>query len=133
MAYLCINLFNKPDRIPLEPDEAIVRLQEQFPEAIVLPGDQLALSAARAEQNLDQANPSNRAVVQKLRWDAQNLGPAHAFFIPGPRRRIDGVIKRYQADFDGHAPCDEGLQGADHRLSSFPDPARHGRRRSGRV
>ncbi len=109
MAYLSVNLFDYRDQAQLDPDEAVVRLQEKFPEAIVLPGDQLALSARRAEQNVDQSNSAERAVVQKLRWDAQNLGPAYAFYIPcGPGARIDGVLKRYQADFDSEAPFTGG-------------------------
>ena len=111
MAYLCINLFNQRDRGRLDPDEAIVRLQEQFPDAIVLPGDQLALSARRAEHNLDQTNPADRAIIQKLWWDAEHLGPAYAFYIPvGPRSRISGVLKRYQADFVVDTPLTEGMR-----------------------
>jgi hypothetical protein len=102
MDYLYVNLFNERDRGRLNPDEAIVRLQQQFPEAIILPGDQLALSARRAEQNLDQANSAQRAVAQKLRWDAQHLGPAYAFYIPaGPGPRIKYWIvgsERFQHD-----------------------------------
>ena len=90
-----------------------MRLQEQFAEAIVLPGDQLALSARRAEQKLDATKPADRAVIEKLWWDAEYLGPAYAFYIPaGPGTRIDGVLKRYQADFVGDAPFAEGLRGS---------------------
>jgi hypothetical protein len=111
MAYLYINLFDHRDQGRLDPDEAVVRLQEQFPEAIVLPGDQLSLSARRAEHNLDPANPANRAVAQKLCWDAQHLGPAYAFYIPaGPAARINGVVKRYQADFHCDAPIAEDMR-----------------------
>lgn len=110
MGYLSINLFDHRDRARIDPDQAVVRLQERFPEAIILPGDQLALSARKAEQKLDQSNAAERAVVQKLWWDAQHLGPAYAFYIPGgPGARIDGVLKRYQADFDSEAPFTEGM------------------------
>jgi len=111
MSYIYINLFNQRDRGQLNPDEAVVRLQERFPEANVLPGDQLALSARRAEENLKQTNPANRAVVQKLFWDAQYLGPAYAFRIPpGPAPSIEGVIKRYQADFHSDGRFPEGMR-----------------------
>src|SRR5437016_5352769 len=104
MSYFYINLFDQRDRGGLKPDEAIVRLQEQFPEAIVLPGDQLASTAHRAEEELDQAKPAEHAVVRKLWWDAQHLGPAYAFYIPAaPEGPIDGVIKRFQADFHSDA------------------------------
>jgi hypothetical protein len=110
MPYIYLNLFPQRERGQLDPDEAIVRLQECFPEAIVLPGDQLVLSAHRAEQNLDHTNPANRTVVRKLWWDAQHLGPAYAFHVPaGPGPRIDGIIKRYQADFSGDSPLSETM------------------------
>jgi hypothetical protein len=113
MAFIYLNLFPHRERGQLNPEDVIVRLQEAFPEAIVLPGDQLALSARRAEQNLDQTNPANRTVVQKLWWDARHLGPAYAFYIPAEpgSRRIDGVIRRYQADFHSDAPLSEAMQG----------------------
>jgi hypothetical protein len=111
MSYIYINLFSQRDRAQLNPDEVIVRVREHFPEAIVLPGDQLAFSAQRAEKNLDLTNPANRAVVQKLWRDSQQLGPAYAFHIPArPGPRIEGVIKRYQADFHSDAPFPEGMR-----------------------
>jgi len=105
MSYLFINLFSQRERCQLNPDEAILRLQEQFPEAIVLPGDQLTLSARRADRNLVLTNPANRVVVEKLARDAQHLGPAYAFQIPmADAPNIEGVIKRYQADFHCAVP-----------------------------
>src|SRR5438445_13793139 len=110
MSYVYINLFNKGVHAEVNPDEAIVRLQEQFPEAVVLPGDQLARSARRAEQ-LDQTNPANQTVVKKRWWDARNAGPAYAFYSPsGTGPRIEGVTKRYQA--------------AVHSDAAFPEAAR---------
>jgi hypothetical protein len=111
MPYLYINLLNERDRGQLRPDDAMVRLQEHFPEAIVLPGDQLALSAHRAQKNLDRGDPADQAVVQKLWWDAQHLGPAYAFYIPaGSEPRLEGVVKRYQADFHGPGRVSEGMR-----------------------
>src|SRR5260370_38892146 len=108
MPALHMNLLDQRDQGRLDPDEAVVRLQEQFPEAIVLPGDQLSQSAHRAEQNLDQANPANRAVVQKLWWDAQHLGPAYAFYIlAGPAAPTDSRLKPHQADFHSEPPIAE--------------------------
>jgi len=100
MSYVYIKLFNSGSHAELNPDKAIIRLQEQFPAAVVLPGDQLAVSAHRAEQHLDQSNPANQAVMKKLWWDVRHAGPAYAFYIPTETGlRIEGVIKRYQADF----------------------------------
>jgi hypothetical protein len=104
MSYIYINLSHQGTAAQLNPDEAIIRLQEHFPEAIVLPGDQLALGAQRTEQRLDPNRAADRAVVQKLWWDAQHSGPAYAFYIPaGTEPRIEGVIKRYQSDFQSDA------------------------------
>ena len=38
MSYLYINLYSQRDRANLDPEAAVLRLQKQFPEAIVLPG-----------------------------------------------------------------------------------------------
>lgn len=111
MFYLYVNLLHRDGQFQLNPDEAVVRLQEHFPEAIILPGDQLARSAQRAERQLDSANAAHRAVVAKLWWDAQHSGPAYAFFLPaGVEPRVDGVIKRYQADFHSDTPVSEPLR-----------------------
>jgi hypothetical protein len=111
MCYFYINLSRHGPVVRLDPDEAIIRLQELFPEAIVLPGDQLALAAQRTEQRLGQSEAANRAVIQKLWWDAQHSGPAYAFYVPpGAEPRIEGVIKRYQADFHSEAPLSSAMR-----------------------
>ena len=118
MSYLYLNLFDPRGRGgELNPDEHIARLKRYFQEAIVLPGDQLALSARRAEEKLDRANPADQAVIRKLWWDAQHLGPAYTFQIPaGQNGPIKGVIKRYQADFHSDATISEGMRA---RIKAF--------------
>jgi hypothetical protein len=76
MAYLFLNLYGQRERGHLDPDEAIVRLQEAFPEAIVRPGDQLFLRTRQAEQHLDPADAAQCVVVARLQDEARTLGPA---------------------------------------------------------
>jgi hypothetical protein len=60
---------------------------------------------------LDLTNPANRTVAQKPARDAQQLGPAYAFQIPtADGQKIEGVIKRYQADFHSDSPFPEEIR-----------------------
>jgi hypothetical protein len=108
--FIYVNLLRPGNPWRLDPDDAVVRLQQTFPEAIVLPGDQLVRSAQRADQSVDATNPAQRQVVEKLWWDARHSGPAYAFYLPiGTEERIDGVIKRFRADFYSDRTISESL------------------------
>jgi hypothetical protein len=111
MSYIFLNLFPQRDRGRLDPDQAIIRLQQHFPDAVLLPGDQLTQNAHMAAKQLDTSNRGNRAVAEKLARDARELGPANAFRIPtadGPP--IQGVSRRFQADFHSDAPIPHALR-----------------------
>jgi hypothetical protein len=117
MPYLYINVFRPGTPWQLNPDEAVIQLQQSFPEALVLPGDQLVRSALRAEQQLDARNPAENSVIEKLWWDAEHSGPAYGFYIPaGAEPRVDGVLKRYQADFVSTGAISEALHA---RITEF--------------
>jgi hypothetical protein len=110
MPYVYLNLFRPGTPWQLDPDAAVIRLQERFPEVIVLPGDQLVRSAQHAERQLDSTESAQKQVIDKLWWDADHSGPAYAFYFPaGTEPRVDGIIKRYQADFVSDTPLSESF------------------------
>jgi hypothetical protein len=99
----------------LDPRQAIQRLQDWFPEAVVLPGDQLARAADQAEVffadqlKSDRDGPESR-VIASLRGKASRYGPALAFRIPVDASRwIDGSARRVDITFQYDDPLPERL------------------------
>ena len=48
MGFLNLNLYGHPRGVSFDPEAVLRKVREQFPEATVLPGDQLAEQARRA-------------------------------------------------------------------------------------
>jgi hypothetical protein len=84
MAFLNLTRYQHPSGLAFDPDKVIQRVKAEFREATVLPGDQLAEEARRAEDRLGhqlKENPEGpaRRVVESLRRKAEAYGPAYAF------------------------------------------------------
>jgi hypothetical protein len=105
MPYLGLRLYRHPSGAVLDPAAVIQKLQKSFPEATLVPGDQLALRAERAEAFLGnelRANPEGpgRTVVETLRRNAREFGPAYAFEIPlACGQKIRGTARRFDVTF----------------------------------
>jgi hypothetical protein len=105
VSFLLLTLYKHPSGAILDPELVIRALRAYFPEAEVLPGDQLAAEADRAEAFLAdrfRANPEApaRRVVASLRRKAETYGPAYAFRIARPGGSpIRGTARRYDLIF----------------------------------
>lgn len=116
MSFLELNLFKHPSGAELDPGAVIPRLRAAFPEAEVLPGDQLAAEARRAEAFLAkelQANPNSPArwILESLRRKAQTYGPAYAFRISTEGGKvIKGNARRFNVTFLFDEPLPEDLR-----------------------
>jgi hypothetical protein len=105
MGFLELNLFRHPSGAELDPGAVIRKAQRWFPQALLIPGDQLALRAENAEalwaKEL-QADPNGRGriVVDTLWRNAREYGPAYAFRIPlEGAEPVQGVARRYDVIF----------------------------------
>jgi hypothetical protein len=106
MGFLKLNVYGHPLGASLDPDQVIQKVTESFPEARVVPGDQLTLSAERAT-----AEGAADHVVATLRHNAQSYGPAYAFEIPLPDgRSIQGRVRRYDVALLFDEPLPEELR-----------------------
>jgi hypothetical protein len=105
MSFLELNLYEHPSGVAFDAANVIQRVKAYFPEATVLPGDQLAAEASRAETFLAdelRANPDGpaRVVVESLRRKAAAYGPAFAFRIPAPKGGvIQGLARSVNVQF----------------------------------
>ena len=100
----------------LDPHQAIRKLQDWFPEAAVLPGDQLARSVEHAEaffaEELSKVGggPETR-VVESLRRKASRYGPSFAFRIPvDPGKAIQGSARRADITFNYDDPLPDRVR-----------------------
>jgi len=112
MAFMELNRFKDLDAGVFDPGLIIEQLRMAFPTVRVLPGDQLALQAQRAEE-FGAAD----LVVRTLRRNQQEYGPAYAFEISADgAQNIRGTARRYDVTF----LFDHALSEAWHeRLLSF--------------
>jgi hypothetical protein len=116
LSFIILDLNESEPRAELDPHQAIKRLQEWFPEATFLPGDQLARSVEHAEALL--AGPTDgtmsgpeRRVVESLRRKAILYGPALAFEIPVDSDRwIRGSARRVDITFNYDEPLPDALR-----------------------
>src|SRR5207253_570626 len=112
MGFLRLNLYGHPSGAVFDPDMVLQRVQEEFPEAVVLPGDQLTLAAERA-----QAQGAASHVAETLRRNAHSYGPARAFRLPVPAGgTVQGRVRRYDVAFLYDHPLAEELK---HRILAF--------------
>lgn len=103
MGFIKLNRYDDPSGCVFDPASVLAKAREAFANVQVLPGDQLALSAQRAA-----AGRAADRVVQTLRRNQQEYGPAYAFEIgcEGPET-IHGRARRYDVTFLFADPLDE--------------------------
>jgi hypothetical protein len=112
MGFLNLSLYQHPAGLAFDPDKVIERVKAAFPEVTVLPGDQLAAEARRAEEFFgreleDAPEGPARRVVESLRRKACAYGPAYAFHIPlAGGGQLKGVARgvNVQIAFDDPIP-----------------------------
>jgi hypothetical protein len=121
MGFMTHNRFGDPSLGMFDPATTVDQLRAAFPEIRLLPGDQLALSADRAE-----AGGFPDLIVRTLRRNQQEYGPAYAFEIDLPeQRKIRGNARRYDVTFLFDDSLDEDWR---QRLSDFLHSLGGGRR-----
>src|SRR5262249_31476415 len=114
--FIILDLSACQERDELDPHQAIKRLQEWFPAATCLPGDQLTQSVDHAKVLF--AGPSGstlsdpeRRVGESLRRKAGLYGPALAFQIPVDAARwIRGAARRVDITFNYDEPLPDALR-----------------------
>lgn len=111
MPFLELDLYEHPSGEAFKPEEVIQKLRAAFPEATVLPGDQLALRAQRAEAKAHLLSPQSASVIVETLWrNARQLGPAYAFEIPTTAGcRVRGNARRYNVTFLSEGPLSPAL------------------------
>lgn len=119
MEFLDLNLYRHPSGVAFDPAAVIEKVKGSFPEAILLPGDQLAKRAEHAESvagrlGLDTAP----IIVETLRRNARAYGPAYAFQIPQPGGKppIQGLARSVNVQFLFEEPLPEETR---NRLIAF--------------
>jgi hypothetical protein len=116
LSFIILDLNESEERAELDPHQAIKRLQEWFPEATCLPGDQLTRSVDHAEVLFagppgSSMRGAERRVVESLRRKAGLYGPALAFQIPVDAARwIRGSARRVDITFNYDEPLPEALR-----------------------
>ena len=91
MSYMKLNRYGDPTSEVFDPAAVIEKARQAFPDVQVMPGDQLALAADRAE-----AAGAAEHVVRTLRRNQQEFGPAFSFEIGiGGGKVIQGRARRY--------------------------------------
>jgi hypothetical protein len=112
VGFLKLNVYGHPSDAVLDPGTVVQRVEEEFPETTVLPGDQLARSAERA-----QALGAADQVVDTLRRNSTLYGPAYAFEIPIREGEVlRGRARRHDVTFLFDKPLPEELR---QRLLAF--------------
>ena len=95
MGFIKLNRFGDPEGCSFDPAAVVELARRTFPAVLVLPGDQLALSAERAA-----ASGAAEHVVATLRRNQQEYGPAYAFEIGlEGGGTIHGRARRYDVTF----------------------------------
>ncbi len=95
MGFLKLNRYGDTSGLVFDPDVVVQKAREAFPKIKVVPGDQLALSTDRAA-----VEGAADHVVQALRRNQENYGPAYAFEIPlNAGEVIQGRARRYDVSF----------------------------------
>jgi hypothetical protein len=116
VSFIILDLNESEGRAELDPHQAILRLQDWFPGATVLPGDQLTQSVERAESffgalQSDRMSDPEKRVVESLRRKAHRYGPALAFQIPvDSGRSIQGSARRVDITFNYDDPLPDPLR-----------------------
>jgi hypothetical protein len=109
MGFLRLTVYDHPSDAVFDPDAVLQKVQQEFPETVVLPGEQLTLAAEQA-----QAQEAAGHVVETLRRNARSYGPARAFRVPVPEgASVQGRVRRYDVAFLFDEPLPEALR---HRL-----------------
>jgi hypothetical protein len=122
LSFLILDLNENPRGAELDPSHAIRKLQDWFPEATVLPGDQLARSVEHAETFFAQqlslgVDAPERRVVESLRRKASRYGPSLAVQIPiDSGEPITGSARRVDLTFNYVEPMTDGVR---NRLVEF--------------
>jgi hypothetical protein len=122
MAFLNLGLHKHPSGLAFDPEKVIQRVRAAFPEATILPGDQLAEETRRAEEALAQQlkdNPDGpaRRVVESLRRKAEAYGPAYAFRMPVlGGAEVKGLARSVNVQFLFDEPLPEEVR---RRLTEF--------------
>ncbi len=122
MGFLNLSLYQHPSGKSFDPNKVVRKVKAAFPEARVLPGDQLAAEVRRAEVALAPqlreapAGPALR-VVESLRRKASAYGPAYAFDVPVPG---GGTVRGLARSTNVQVLFDDPLPGDIHcRLTEF--------------
>jgi hypothetical protein len=116
MAFLMLNLYGDETHAELDTAEAVRQLQNQFDDASISPHDPLNQSAERAETFFAEAlrlrpGGPERTVVETLRRNASQYGPALAFTIPvRPNKSVLGSVRRTDITFNFSEPLPLGLE-----------------------
>lgn len=116
MAFIILDLNESEGATELDPRQAVSKLQDWFPEAAVLPGDQLARSVEHAEAFFTEelsksvSGPETR-VVESLRRKASRYGPSFAFRIPvDSSKSIQGSARRVDITFNYDDPLPDPVR-----------------------
>ena len=116
MAVFNLNLYRHPSGVAFDPDKVLHKARAFFPEADMLPGDQLANEVQFAERFFAQelaSDPTSSAryVIGSLRRKAQSYGPAYAFVIPRQDGSpIRGLARSVNVQFLVDEPLSEGMR-----------------------
>jgi hypothetical protein len=116
MSFILLNLHDSERTEELDPDQAIRRLQDWFPGATVLPGDQLARSVEHAESFFggptgNRVGDAEKRVVESLRRKSILYGPALAFQIPVDSvRAIRGSARCVDITFNFDDPLPDPIR-----------------------
>jgi hypothetical protein len=112
MAFFDLNLYEHPSGAQFDPDAVIQKVKTCFPEATVLPGDQLALRAQHAERIAAQLGSEGSRIVTDTLWrNAKLYGPAYAFRIPlAQGKHVEGLARRVNVQFLFEEPLSEGMR-----------------------
>ncbi len=95
MGFIKLNRYGDASGCVFDVDAVVHNARSTFANVKVVPGDQLALSAERAA-----AAGAADLVVQTLRRNQQNLGPAYIFeFSDDGNETIQGRARRYDVTF----------------------------------
>lgn len=95
MGFIKLNRYGDPSHSVFDAAAVVEKARQTFPDVQVLPGDQLALSAERAD-----AQGAADHVVRTLRRNQQEYGPAIAFEIGiEGGETIQGRARRYDVTF----------------------------------
>jgi hypothetical protein len=110
-AFFDLSLYEHPSGAQFDPNAAIQKVKTWFPDATVLPGDQLALRAQHAEKIADQLGAEGSRIVSTLWRNAKLYGPAYAFRIPLPGGSpIEGLARRVNVQFLFEEPLPQGMR-----------------------